>query len=80
VDCGALLDERANEAQRNALTQIFAGKAGGHPAQVASHIATVAGVETVPIQFESDGKSGRMKVGRVGEAEWQPIQGQGAAP
>jgi hypothetical protein len=71
------LDERANEEQRNALTQIFAGKAGGHPARIAEHIATVAGVEAVPIQFESDGKRGRMTVGRVGEAEWQPIEGQG---
>jgi hypothetical protein len=71
------LDERASEAQRNALTQIFAGKAGGHPARLAEHIATVAGVEVVPIQFASDGKSGRMTVGRVGEAEWQPIEGQG---
>ncbi len=70
-------DERADEAQRNALTQIFAGKAGGHPARIAEHIATVAGVEVVPIQFQSDGKSGRMVVGRVGEAEWQPIAGQG---
>ncbi len=71
------LDERANDTQRDALTQIFAGKAGGHPARIAEHIAKVAGVEVVPIAFESDGKSGRMKVGRVGEAEWQPIAGQG---
>jgi hypothetical protein len=74
------LDERADEAQRSALTQIFAGKAGGHPARIATHIATVAGVEVVPIQFESDGRSGRMKVGRAGEAEWQPIEGQGGGP
>ena len=71
------VDQRATEAQRNALIQIFAGKAGGHPANIAEHIATVAGIETVPIQFESDGKSGRMQIGRVGEAEWQPIEGQG---
>jgi hypothetical protein len=71
------LDDRATEAQRNALIQIFAGKAGGHPARIAQHIATVAGVETVSIQFETDGKGGRMKIGRVGEAEWQPIEGQG---
>lgn len=71
------LDERAGEAQRAALTQIFAGKAGGHPARLAEHIATVAGVEVAPIEFESDGKSGRIKVGRAGEAEWQPIEGQG---
>jgi hypothetical protein len=71
------LDNRANEKQREALTQIFAGKAGGHPARIAEHIATVAGVEVVPIRFESDGKRGRMEVGSVGEAEWQPIEGQG---
>jgi hypothetical protein len=62
------------------LTQIFAGKAGGHPAQVASHIATVAGVETVPIQFESEGKSGRMKVGRVGEPSGSRSRDRAAAP
>jgi hypothetical protein len=71
------IDARATEAQRNALSQIFAGKAGGHPARIAEHIAAVVGVETVPIQFESDGKRGRMEIGRVGEAEWQPIEGQG---
>ena len=71
------IDERANQTQCSALTEIFAGKAGGHPARIAQHIATVAGVETVPIQFETDGKAGRMKIGRVGEAEWQPIEGQG---
>ena len=71
------VDERATEAQRSALTLIFAGKAGGHPARIAEHIATVVGVEAVPIEFESDGKRGRIKIGRVGEAEWQPIEGQG---
>jgi hypothetical protein len=71
------LDSRANDTQRAALTQIFAGKAGGHPARIAEHIATVAGVEVVPIEFESDGKNGRMKVGRAGEADWKAIEGQG---
>jgi hypothetical protein len=74
------LDQRANDEQRDALTQIFAGKAGGHPGRIAEHIATVAGVEVVPIQFETDGKAGRIEVGRVGEAEWTPIEGQGGGP
>jgi hypothetical protein len=71
------LDERADERQRNALAQIFGGKAGGHPGRIAEHIATVAGVEVVPIRFETDGKRGRMEVGRAAEAVWQPIEGQG---
>lgn len=71
------LDDQANDEQREALTQIFGGKAGGHPGQIAAHIATVAGVEVVPIEFETDGKRGRMRVGSAGEAEWEPIEGQG---
>ncbi|HEU4699566.1 MAG TPA: DUF1326 domain-containing protein [Gemmatimonadales bacterium] len=71
------LDERATEEQRYALTRIFAGQAGGHPSRIAEHVATVAGVEVVPIHFESDGKRGRMEVGRAGAAEWEPIEGQG---
>ncbi|MEB3321355.1 MAG: DUF1326 domain-containing protein [Synechococcaceae cyanobacterium] len=70
------LDERADEEQREALSRIFSGQAGGHPAAIAEHIATVAGVRTVPIHFESDGRSGRIQVGHAGEAEWQPIEGQ----
>lgn len=74
------LDERADEPQREALTRIFSGQAGGHPAALAGHIATVAGVKAVPIHFESDGRSGRIQVGRVGEAVWQPIEGQNGGP
>jgi hypothetical protein len=71
------LDERATEEQRNALTRIFAGQAGGHPSRIAEHVATVAGVSAMPIRFESDGRRGRMEVGRAGAAEWEPIEGQG---
>ena len=74
------LDERADPTQREALTAIFSGQAGGHPAAIAEHIARVAGVKAVPIHFESDGRSGHIRVGEVGEAEWQPIEGQGGGP
>jgi hypothetical protein len=70
------IDDRADEPQREALTRIFSGQAGGHPAAIATHIATVAAVRSVPIHFESDCRSGRIQVGQVGEAEWQPIEGQ----
>lgn len=70
------VDDRADARQRDALMTIFGGKAGGHPARIAEHIAKIAGVESVPIQFESDGKRGQIRIGRVGEAQWEPIEGQ----
>ena len=71
------IDDRASLEQRDALTQIFGGRAGGHPARIAEHIANVVSVESVPIEFDSDGKRGQMRIGKVGEAEWEPIEGQG---
>ncbi len=71
------IDERASAEQRDALTQIFGGQAGGHPARIAQHIAQVSGVHHVPITFESDGRKGHLRVGTVGESEWEPIEGQG---
>ena len=38
------LDERASAAQKDALTRIFAGQAGGHPAVLASFVGEVLGV------------------------------------
>src|SRR3569832_453437 len=71
------VDDRANDQQRAALTQIFGGSAGGHPARIAEHIAQVKGVHFVPIAFETDGKKGSLTVGTVGVSIWQPIEGQG---
>lgn len=71
------IDDRANADQRDALTSIFGGRAGGHPARIAEHIAKVVSVQSVPIEFETDGKGGRMRIGNAGEADWDPIEGQG---
>jgi hypothetical protein len=71
------VDARASAEQQQALTTIFGGQAGGHPARIAQHIAEVAGVHVVPITFESDGRSGTLTIGDVGSSEWTPIEGQG---
>lgn len=71
------VDGRATDQQREALTTIFAGKAGGHPGRIAEHIAKVVVVESVPIEFTTDGKNGHIRVGRAGEADWNAIEGQG---
>jgi len=69
------LDERATEAQREALTTIFAGQAGGHPARLAQHIGKVLGVAAVPIEYEAEGRRRSVRVGDVAEAAIRAIDG-----
>lgn len=73
------LDERCDEAQEQALTQIFSGQAGGHPAVLASFVGEIAGLSKVPIAYARDGKGRSLKLGSVGSAAIQPIEGQGGA-
>lgn len=49
---GMYMDERADEAQREALTVIFSGQGGGWPGEFASFVGEVRGIEYVPITFE----------------------------
>jgi hypothetical protein len=49
---GIFLDERANEAQRDALQIVFGGQAGGWPGEFASTIGEVRGIESAAIEFE----------------------------
>lgn len=71
------LDDRAGPEQQEALGAIFGGEAGGHPANLAEFISEVRGVKAVPITFESDGKSGNIRIGELGAAAAAPIEGQG---
>jgi hypothetical protein len=71
------LDSKANDAQRNALTQIFAGQAGGHPAVLGSFIGKVLGVSNVDMSFTASGKKRSLKLPGIAEAEIEAIQGQG---
>lgn len=59
------LDDRAAPEQREALAAIFSGQAGGHMANLAPLITEVAGVEAVPIEFESSNGRGSLRVGDV---------------
>ena len=49
---GFFMDERANEAQRRALEQIWGGHAGGFPAVFVTMLGEMRGLEYVPITFE----------------------------
>jgi hypothetical protein len=49
---GLFVDERADDAQREAINVVFGGQAGGWPAQFAQTIGEMRGIEYAPITFE----------------------------
>lgn len=52
---GIVADERASAEQREAITAIASGSAGGPMALVSGLVSNFAGVESAPIRFERDG-------------------------
>jgi hypothetical protein len=70
------LDDRASEAQQKALTQIFAGQAGGVPAALAAHVGKILGARTAKIEFEVTGRRHRLTIDDIAEMEIAPIAGQ----
>lgn len=52
---GLIVDERATDAQVEAISAIATGAAGGPMANLAPLVGRIAGVEKRPIRFESDG-------------------------
>jgi len=71
------LDERANGKQSDALTRIFTGQSGGHPARLAAHIGDVLGITSVAIDFSAVGRQRSLRIGTVGSVEIEAIEGQG---
>jgi hypothetical protein len=69
------LDERADQAQAEALGAIFSGQAGGHLAALGPLIGRVAGVTPAPITFRSENGTRRLTVGNVIEGEISELQG-----
>ena len=74
------VDERARDDQKNALLTIFSGKAGGHPAVLASFVGEILGARSVPMRYHSDGKRAGLTVEGVTSAEIQALEGQGGGP
>ena len=70
------VDERVNQDQRDALTQIFAGQAGGHLAVVVPLIGEVLGVKAASIEYRSEGKRRSLRVGDIADAEIEGLPGQ----
>ena len=73
------LDETASEEQKHALNQIFTGQSGGHLSNLVPLMGEVLGITSVPIEYETNGKNRRLKIGNVGETEVEAIQNQEGA-
>ena len=62
---GVIADERANAAQREAITAIASGAAGGPMAVVSGLVGTFLGVEAAPIHFEQSGVTWAVTASRL---------------
>jgi hypothetical protein len=70
-----IVDDRATEAQEQALLKVFTGQLGGAIADLAGLIGEVVSVERAPITFTVDGGKGRLKVGEIADMELTPYTG-----
>jgi hypothetical protein len=60
---GLVIDDRATPAQRDAITGIASGSAGGPMAALGGLIGKFLGAEFAPIAFQSDGLSWSVRAG-----------------
>jgi len=73
------LDERATQDQRDSLTKIFAGQAGGHLANVAACVGEVLGVKAVAIDYRAQGKRRSISINGLADLEIEAVSGQNGA-
>ena len=62
---GVIVDDRATPAQRDAITAIASGSAGGPMAGVGPLVAKFLGVESAPIKFERSGLKWSVTAGNL---------------
>ena len=73
------LDENASAEQKDALTKIFTGQVGGHPAILVSFVGEVLGIKSAPITFEANGKQRKLSIAELAAVEIEGIQDQAGA-
>lgn len=65
ITVGLIVDERADEAQLDAITAIASGAAGGPMAALAPLVGQFAGVQRRPIEFDADGLKRAVRAGEL---------------
>lgn len=70
-----LIDEKANEQQREALVKIAGGEAGGIPFEILAQLTSKAPEpQFVPFEFNINGKESSVKMGDVGAIALESIR------
>jgi hypothetical protein len=72
------LDERANDAQRDALSKIFKGEVGGQPARLFAHVGEFLGIKSVPIEYHTNATHRSLKIPQIADAEIENLSTEGA--
>ena len=75
-----LIDERANDAQFEALACVYRGERGGPIADLAKLYGEVVSIERAPIEFDVHEGKGTLKVGATTYAELEPYVGPTGEP
>ena len=66
---GLFMDEAASEEQAEKLGAVFSGQLGGPLEVLAPLMGEMLGMETVPIEYEDDGRRHRVRIGDFAEIE-----------
>ena len=74
------IDERATEAQYQALLSVYKGERGGPVADLVKLVGEVVSVERAPISFQVAGGKGTFKVGTDMYADIEPFLGPTGEP
>jgi hypothetical protein len=82
ADMGFVVDERADESQREAMQTIFSGQAGGWPAAFAAKLGQMLGMEPARIDFEiaSDHSSWEAEIPGMVKAGARALEGPTSVP
>jgi hypothetical protein len=72
---GLVIDERATAAQRDAITAIASGAAGGPMAPLSGLIGKFLGAEQAPIRIERDGKKFTVTAGKLVDMAAEGVMG-----
>jgi hypothetical protein len=77
---GLIVDDRADARQREALTAIVSGQAGGPMANLAPLLGEFLGVEARPVRFAREGRRWSVSAGTLVEQEVEEAIGLGGEP
>ena len=72
----AFIDESASHKAHHALIQILSGKAKGTTGLFKHLVSEFLGAEKAKVEYENDGQTRRLRVGRKIEGEVHPVEGK----